>query len=253
MYDSPGWRVLSRLYPFSHYGLLTLLFFAGLEVLSTWRSVTIPLGFLLLGILAIGIYFIRVEEHETFALAQVILPILTAIGLVGFTLFLPLSGVLHAYFIFASLIFFFVLRHGARHAYPTWNWILSVLVYFLTLAVSLGVRYYLYVPVFMVLIAIFAFSFLISFQGWRRLSGATALLMLLAACSAFALTELAWALLFLPLHYSVQAGIVVVAYYAIFHLVTISFTRSVTRKDILEYVSIGGVTLLMLVATARWQ
>ena len=244
---------LTRVLPFSHYVLLALLFFTGLEVISVWRSLIIPLSIVLIILLLIGIILIRVEERGTFKFVQTILPTLTVVGLLGFTLFLPLTPVLHLYFALASIIFFLLLKHGARQAYPTWNWTLSVLILFLNMAVILGMRFHLYAPIFLILIAVFAVTLLVAYQALHRLTQGSQKTILLASASGLVLSQLAWVLLFLPLHYSIQAGILAIVYYVLFHMLSISFSRRVQRQDIIEYVGIGGVALLLLLITARWQ
>ncbi|MEK7556574.1 MAG: hypothetical protein AAB538_01210, partial [Patescibacteria group bacterium] len=116
------WRTLRRRLPASHYVLVVMLFFAGLEAtFALQRFVAISL-LTLFGLVTAGVLVLRKEESEDFHFTQAFLPILAAIGLTAFALFLPASPLLHLYFLAASIIFYFLLQFAARLAYPTWNW-----------------------------------------------------------------------------------------------------------------------------------
>ena len=245
-------RRLLLLFPSSHYAILSLFFLAGLEIIfSLHRFIPLLVGILLL-ILFIGIVLVRAEERGIFHPTQTILPSLAAFGLTGFALFLPTTQFIHFYFILSAVIFFTVLKYGAKQAYPTWNWMISLIVLFVCLATILGWRFHLYVPILFIISATFAVFFFISLQSLWRLAPTTSEALLLALCTAFVLTALTWVLQFLPLYYLVQTGVLVAFYYVLFHLVTAMFEGGLHRRDILEYSLVGTAALLFLLATARW-
>jgi len=164
---------------------------------------------------------------------------------------LPTSAVLHIYILGAGCVLFFLLKHGARKAYPVWNWLISLLVLFLNIAFVFGLRFHLYIPIMVVLFAVFIVSSLIGWQSLRRVAGGADIILPLAVM-VFSLTEIAWALQFLPSHYLVQAGILSACYYVMFNLIGISLVRQVTRRDLGEYVLVGAVAIVILLAYARW-
>lgn len=247
-----GIQWLFRELPSSHYVLLALLFFAGLELIVVFHRWLWLTAVVLLALLAYGVYLVRVEERGRFHPTQAILPLLAATGLTGFTLFLPATGIRHLYFAIASLLFFWLLRHGARQAYPTWNWTISTLTLLLNTAVILGLRFHLYLPLLFTLIMLFVVSFLISAQALRRVANGALQTTLLSLSLALALTELAWTLQFLPVHFLVQAGTIVVTYYVFFHTVSLSLERKLARAHLVEYAVLGAATLAVLLVTARW-
>lgn len=243
---------LFELFPFSHYVLLSLLFFAGLELISVFHAWVWLVSGILLVLVGFGIVLIRIEERGYFHPTQIILPVLAAVGLTGFSFFLSSGPWLHLYFAASALMLFFLMKHGARQAYPTWNWVISVIVLALGLAIIFGWRFFLYIPVLLVLVPVMAVVWLVGIQSLQRVAPSLREAILLAGTIGFALTEVGWVLLFLPLHYLIQAGLLVALYYVFFHLVSISYERKLTRHDIMEYVTIGLVAFILVLTTARW-
>ena len=240
-----------RTLPASHYVLLSLLFFVGLELISAFHQWIVVPSIVLIALTFYGIVLVRIEERGQFRALQTILPTLAATGLAGFALFIPRSSFFHLYCAVAAILLYVLLKHGAKQAYPTWNWALSTVVYFLNIAVILGLRYHIFSPVILTISLVFVVSFLISMQALRRATSAALPSVLLALSVALALTQLAWVLQFLPTHYMIQSGILVVAYYSIFHLLSISFERQLRRRDFAEYAVVGLTALLLLLVSAR--
>jgi len=241
-----------ELFPSSHYALLSILFFIGLELIIVFHSWIWLFTAILLALMVYGIVLVRIEERGRFKPTQVILPLVTASGLTGFTLFLPLNSLIHLYFAASAVIFFVLLRHGARLAYPTWNWLISTIVLFLNIAVALGIRSNLYLGVLTTLLIVFLVSWLVGTQALRRVASSLAHTLLLGAALGLVLTQLTWVILFLPIHFLIQAGIVVVVYYVLFHILSMSLEGRLRRKHIVEYAVLGGIALLSLLVSARW-
>lgn len=238
--------------PASHYVLVALFFFAGLELINAIHQwIVVPFVILLL-LTTYGIALVRWEEGGSFLPSQSVLPVLMATGLAGFSLFLPLSPWLHVYYAASAGALFLLLKHGARQAYPTWNWVLSTAVLFFNCAVILGLRFHLYMSVLLTLGLLFAVVFLIAFQAIRRAAPSAMNTLLLSLGVALALTQLAWVLQFLPLGYIVQAGVILVFYYVFFHLLNTSFERPLNLKDGAEYAVLGSAALLLLLLTTQW-
>jgi len=243
---------LTYVYPSSHYALLSLFFFAGMEVSVALRRWVVLIISIILAVTVVGIILIRAEEGKKFHPTQTILPALAAFSTAAFALFLPTGLVLHAYFVATSILFFYILKHGAKQAYPTWNWVISMVVVFATLAAILGWRFNIYLPVIFVLALVFASTVLLSLQSMVRYAQWLAEAWLISLSVGLAVTELVWVLQFLPLHFMVQAGVAVTVFYVISQLITTSYERQLSRTDFYEYLGLGAATLLILLSTARW-
>lgn len=244
-------RLVHRFIPASHYLLLALLFYAGLHLVFAFHRWLVVFVTILFFITAAGIVLVRIEERGRFRSTQVILPLLAAAGLIGFGLFLP-AHTLSWYFILASATLFWLLKHGAKQAYPTWNWSIATIVFFLDSAVVLGLRFHLYLPLLPTLALLLIISLLISLQALQRSAGHFADALLIAMSVSLALTQITWVLQFLPLHFVVQAGVLVIVYYVLFHLLAVSFERKLRLNDLTEYGIIGTSALLLILLTARW-
>lgn len=241
-----------RLFPASHYVLLSGLFVVGLELIFTLQRWVTLVAVVVVTVVTLGVILVRLEEGGRFGLVHSILPILATTGLVGFAFLLPTTPVLHLYILVAGLIFFFLLKHGAREAYPIWNWTLSLAIYFLNIAFILGLRFHLYIPVLLVLLLVLVISSLMIVQALRRVTQTANELVLPTLTMALVLTEVAWVLQFLPSHYLVQAAVVAILYYVIFNLVSLSYTRKLKRHDIIEYIGVGVVASLLILVSTRW-
>lgn len=224
----------------------------GLELIFVFQQWIWIASGVVVCLMLIGTILVKIEEKEKFLPTQAVLPVLTAFGLGLFSVFLPTTLFTHFYIIGAGLIFLFALQLGARQAYPVWNWALSLVAYFLNIAAIFGFYFHLYIPILIVLCTVFLVTAALALQGLRRVSFTIQTLVLPALGMALGLTEVAWALLFLPAHYLVGAGILTTLYYIMFNLITISYQRVLTRKDILEYLGLGIISALIIIMTARW-
>lgn len=243
---------LFRLFPTSHYVLLAALFFIGLELIVAFHQWLLAVTAILLVVLVYGIFLVRYEEAGRFRAVQTLLPMLAAIGLTGLAFFLPRTNILHGYFLVASVLFYGLLRHGARQAYPSWNWMISTLVLFVNLAVVLGIRWHLYVPIVATLVAVFSVTFLLSYQALFRVADSGRYALLLSFGLSLVITQIAWVLQWLPLWFLIQAGMLVTFYYVFFYCLALSLQAQLTRQRMIEYGSLGGVGLLILLFSARW-
>jgi hypothetical protein len=249
----PLLRSITRIFPSSHYAILSLFLFIGLELLFVIHRWLFLLLFLLLGILVIGVFLIRSEEGAQFHSTQTILPTLAAFGFAGLAVYLPVTALLHVYFIACAIVFFTILKYGAKQAWPTWNMVISLTVLFAALVPTIGWRFLFYAPVWGMLALIFVIVTLLSFQSFLRYVQSTSEAGLIALALGFTLTEIAWILQFLPLHFIVQAGFLVATYYTTSQLATIAIEKNIERKTIIEYGLVGGGAIILLVLTANWS
>jgi len=230
---------------------LSILYVVGLELIFALQRWVILVALTVVVVVAIGVVLVRIEEKGKFSLSQVVLPLLATVGLSGFAFLLPTSAILHVYILAAGGALFFLLKHGAKQAYPIWNWLISLLIYFLNIAFIAGLRFHLYIPVLLVLIAIFIVTGLMSWQALRRIAlGVEIIIPVLVM--AFVLTEIAWALQFLPAHYLVLAGVVTALYYSMFNILSLSINKQPTRREVYEYAGIGIAALMILIISAKW-
>lgn len=256
----PAWRTIGQHLPNYHYVLLALFFFGGIELIFFIHRFIPLLVALLAMIVVAGVALLKAEEGVRFRLAAAVLPALAVSGTVSFSLFLPVTALVHLFMVLSALLLYFLLTWGAREAYPAWNWTLALVLFFLNAASSLGWRYYLYIPILVLLILIAVISGLTLWQGWRRLNAPKGQARLpagqaiaVAAGGALVLTEVAWTLQFLPLHYLIQASILTAGYYLMFNLTRISLKRPLRRSDLFEYGMVGVVALFIVLLLARWR
>jgi len=245
---------LSRLFPSSPYILLAISYMVGLELIFALQRWVILVAVVVVFVVTLGIILVGYEERGSFRPTQVILPFLAIVGLSGFAFLLPTSNVLHLYILAAGLVLFSLLKHGARAAYPLWNWTLSLGIYFLNVAFILGLRWHLLdgIPILLLLMIVFVVTVLMSGQALCRISTSLTDVVLPVLALSFGLTEIVWVLQFLPSHYLAQAGIVTVLYYVTFSLISLSFTRKLVMRDFGEYVGIGSLAALIIIISARW-
>lgn len=249
----PTWRTIEQHLPTYHYVLLALFFFGGLELIFfIHRFIPLLTGLLIMVVVA-GVALLKAEEGSRWRLTSFILPALAVSGAVSFSLFLPVTALVHLFMALSALLFYFLLTWGTREAYPTWNWTLATVLFFLNAASSLGWRYYLYVPIVVLLMLIASLSWLTLWLGWRRRNTPPGQALAVAAGGTLVLTEVAWVLQFLPLHYLIQASILTTAYYLIFNLTQISQRRQLRRRDFFEYGMVGMVALFIVLFLARWR
>lgn len=238
----------------SHYAILALFFFVGLETVVALQRWIFLLIAIVLGVLTLGILLIRSEENEysRFHPLQAVLPTIAAISLAGLALFLPSGLLLHAYLFLASGLFFYILKYGAKLAYPTWNVAITIAILYAGITAILGWRFHFYIPPIVALPAAYTLIALLTLQSLWRYSKQTSEAYLLSLTLAFVLSELVWVMQFLPLHYTAQAGIITALYYMSFQLLSISLERSVQKRDILEYAAMSGTACITIFITAQW-
>lgn len=244
---------IRRIFPSSHYALLSLFYLIGTELwfwLSRWPVV---LFFIILAVLIIGIILIRSEEGTLFHPTQAILPTLAAFGFTAFAIYLPQTFFLHMYFIDCAIIFFYILKYGAKQAWPTWNLAISLVVLFACVAAIIGWRFYLYTPVGYIIVLLFPIISLTAFQSLVRYTQSLYETALLSLALALVLTETTWILQFLPMNFIVQAGFIMSLYYASLQIITASYERRLTYRLILELAIAGTIGIVFLLTTAHWS
>lgn len=237
----------------SHYLLLSLFFFAGLEVAFALQRLVYVVLLILIAVVVAGVFVIRYEELGVFSVYQAILPSLAAFGLAAFALFLPVVWWLHVYLAAAAICTYYVLKHGAKQAYPTWNTAVSLVTLFVVLASALGTRFHFYVPPVALLLTIFLATAAVAVQFFLRYVHRKAESWLLATAVALVAAQIAWALQFLPLHYLVQSGIVLTVYYIATQLTATAYERDLKRREVIEHFALGALATITLLLTARWQ
>lgn len=237
----------------SRYALLALLFAVGLELIFLLQRWVYVVSGAVVAVVAAGVVLLRLEEGGRFRLQHVVLPLLATAGMGGFAFLLPTTPTLHVYIGAAGVFFFLLLKYGARPAYPLWNWLMSLIVYLLTVSFVLGLRFHLDVPVVPVLMAVAGVTMLTAFQAMARVTSRPLDSLVPVLGITLALTEVAWVMQFLPVHYLVQASVIGALYYVMFSLMSVSYLAGVSRRDIIEYAGIGAVAIVMILMSARWH
>lgn len=250
----PALKSIANVFPSSHYAILSLFLFIGLELLFVIHNWLYILFAIFIAILFIGILLIRSEEGKgRFHPTQIILPTLAAVGFVSLAVYLPMNFFLHAYFIACAMLFFFILKYGAKMAWPTWNMVISLAVTFAIIAPTIGWRFTFYTPVWIMLAVLFPVIVLMAFQSLLRYTGTMDDAIIVSLCIGFVLTEVAWILQFLPLHFIVQAGILLALYYVAIQITAATVEQKLQRKTIIEYSLMGAGAILLLALTANWS
>lgn len=237
----------------SHPLLLSLFFFAGLEIAFAFQRLVIWVMVTLVGVIIFGIAFLRYEEIGRFRPYQMILPGIAVIALTSFTLFLPVNAWLHIYMAAAAACLYLVLTHGARQAYPTWNLIISLIILLIALASILGSRFHLYIPIMLALTLAFAVTTLTVAQTMVRYRSSSPEAWLLSCVLGLTAAQTIWVLQFLPLHFMVQAGVVLSILYAGSGLAAAQAEHGLTRQVVLQHVGLSITAMAALLLTARWQ
>lgn len=243
---------IRSLVPSSHYALLSLFLFIGLELWFALHVWPIILFVIILTVLTIGIILIRSEERHSFHPTQAILPTLSAFGFTAFAIFLPQTAFLHFYFAGSSAIFFFVLKYGAKQAWPTWNTAISLVILFVCTAPVIGWRFYLYSSVGYILAILFPIVSLLAYQSLIRYTKTVYETLLLSLAIALVLIQIVWILQFLPLHFVVEAGFIVSLYYAIIQIITATYEHRLSKKLLVELTLAGIIGITILLTTAHW-
>lgn len=244
-------RLTKSVFPSSHYALLSLLFIVGLELIFALQRWIAIVSISVVSVVVVGIILARMEEQRKFSFDHIILPIFATTGLTGFAALLATSAVLHIYIVTAGLILFFLLKHGTHQAYPVWNWLITLVVYFLNIGFIMGLRFHVDISLLFALVVIFTVTGLMSWQALRRIASDTDTVLPVLAM-AFVHTEVAWVTQFLPSHYSVQTGILTTLYYVLFNLISSSYRRRITHRDLIEFAVIGFAALSIIIFSAKW-
>ncbi|PIT98458.1 MAG: hypothetical protein COT71_00600 [Candidatus Andersenbacteria bacterium CG10_big_fil_rev_8_21_14_0_10_54_11] len=239
-------------FPASHYALLALLFGVGLELMFVLQRWVIGVAIALGAVVFLGIFLLVSKERGSFPIFTAVLPVFYVVGTIGFAFLFPTTGLLQVYIVAAALFFFFLLKHAARAVYPVWNWLLTMTTLLLCCAFILGLRFHLDVSVVATLLFVYTAAFLLALQAYRRFYVPAAAGLVPAGTTALVLTELAWLMQFLPIHYLAQASIITVCYYVIFHLLHLYERSGLTRRTLWEYIGVGGAALGIIIISARW-
>src|SRR3989344_5330667 len=150
------------------------------------------------------------------------------------------------------ILFFFILKYGAKQAWPTWNMSLSLVALFACVATVIGWRYYLYSPVGYMLAILYPIIGLTTFQSLVRYAHTLYETALLSLAVAFVLIEIIWILQFLPLHFVVETGFIVSLYYAALQIIGAAYEKRLSRKLLLELMLASALGVAILLSTARW-
>lgn len=237
----------------SHPLLLSVFFFAGLEIAFSFQQFLVPTIAVLILVVFLGVGLVRYEELGFFRPYQMILPVIATLAFSGFALFLPKNAWLDVYSVVCGVCMYLILTHGAKHAYPTWNMVLSLIVLLLSLAGILGSRFHLYIPVPIAVGVAFFVTTVMCAQTLVRYEKSPAEAWLMASILGLIVSETIWVLQFLPLHFMVQAGVVLSILYSGYGLAIARTEHNLTKQTALQHISLSVIALAALLLTARWQ
>jgi hypothetical protein len=175
---------------------------------------------------------------------------------------LPKGFILHLLYFLASLILFYFLRLLANGVVKTdgqyrspiisFAVFSSVLAVFFLFSFFYGLESYLNISVFslcsaMVAVLLLVFYLIIKWSNVEWLPGALFLII-----DSLVLTEIAWAIFFLPFHFVLVGAIFTFCFYIVSGLSRLALVDKLTRQSLKFYLSIGLGGLLLILLTAQW-
>jgi hypothetical protein len=211
----------------------------------------LPAGLILLVLLAsYNVWFLK--RHNNWNVWLWLRPLLVLSSWFGLFFFIP-SGFLRGIFLLLSVLVVVGLQrmlgsHGQRVV------VMDLLVGSLTSAlVTAGLAQYFTVPIVVYLTFYFLFTFIFIRSIFEYLLISTRAKWLLSAIIAFAASELLWALLLLPLHYSVLGMLLGLWVYTASVIVYGQSFGQMTFKRIVYHLTWYSIIILILITATSWE
>jgi len=183
-------------------------------------------------------------------------------SIVLFSFLLPKNLGLHFLYFLASLILFYYLRllsigvvkTNGQYRPPIISFAVfsSVLIVFFLFSFFYGLESYLNVSVFRLCLAMVMSLLLIFYLiiRWSNADWSSGALYLLIDC--LVLTEIAWAIFFLPFHFILIGAVFAFCFYIVSGLSRLALADKLSSQALKFYLSIGLGGLLLILLTAQW-
>lgn len=191
-----------------------------------------------------------------------ILPSLTAAALLSYSVFLENKPIIQLLLVFYAVFLYVYLRHVYYYllkplsyrvfsienisSYSNW------LTFFLFSSSAYGLASFLNAPIHWLVLIIISVAFLLSYQIiWvNKIDFKSSLPCILIHC--LLLTELFWAISFLPLNYNISGLSLAICYYAMTGLFKNYLLNKLDQAKVRMYLILGGSGFLLLLITAKW-
>jgi hypothetical protein len=128
----------------------------------------------------------------------------------------------------------------------------NLLTMFFSLSSIYGLASFLGWPIWMLALGATAIIFVIVYQiFWANQIKADNVLAYVSLISLL-LTQLIWAIYFLPFNYNALGLIATICYYLIIGLVKLTLAEKLTNRNLKLYLALGSVFLILIFLTAKW-
>ncbi|MFH1823053.1 MAG: hypothetical protein ABH830_05130 [Patescibacteria group bacterium] len=129
----------------------------------------------------------------------------------------------------------------------------NFLVIFFSFATIYGLQSFLNSPVWLLmLISIFFISLVVYNVIWANKIDYKIGLIFILICTLI-LVEIGWSLSFLPLNYNVLGLIIAICYYMLIGLVRFYLNNNLVKNILKVYLSLGIITIIIILFTASWM
>ena len=192
-----------------------------------------------------------------------ILPALFSTGLAAYSILLANKFIVQFLLILNSVFLYFYLRAAYYYLYqPVTDGDLSLknisaygnlLIFFFIASVAYGLQSFLNIPTWLLAVAMAVIAALAIYQtAWTngiRIKPALVYILI----GSLILTELTWAISFLPLTFNAAGLILAVCYYILTGLVKHHLLSDLKKRTVKIYLSFGIGSILLILLTARWM
>ncbi|MDP2708900.1 MAG: hypothetical protein Q8O93_02515 [bacterium] len=191
-----------------------------------------------------------------------ILPAITSVGVVAYSVFLSSKTVIQLLFIFNLAFLYLYLRY--IYYYLLWpvdyqafsmenlSSYVSWFSFFLAASVIYGLQSFLNLPVLGLILVLLAVMILIIYQiFWvNKIDWRAGLPYILVSC--LILIELAWSISFLPFNYNISGLALAICFYAAVGLTKNHLLDKLDAKKVKMYLILSAVSIILVLTTARW-
>lgn len=128
----------------------------------------------------------------------------------------------------------------------------NFLVIFFSFSAIYSLQSFLNIPIWLLMIAALLISALVIYHVlWINKINFKDSLIFILIC-ALLLIEMAWAITFLPLNYNAVGLVIAVCYYMLIGLIRFYLRGQISKKIIKLYLSLGFVSIFIILLTSRW-
>ena len=166
-------------------------------------------------------------------------------------LFIIVTILLYHYFRF---LYFYLINPSKykKHSLEFFSSYANFLSVYLLSSAVFGLQAFLNIPIWSLMLLILGFVILVVYEVmWiNKISGPKSYFYIALVC--LTIFELAWVISFLTLSYYIMGLLIAIAYYVLIGLVRFYLLNIINKKIIKTYLTLGFVSLLIVLLTAHW-